>query len=192
MQPTALEPSNHEGRRAVPGLRTPFPMVRYTPAMLAEDPIVQELLETLDEVLAPIINTLDCFDTYLDPRLAPMDFVQYLSSWLLVTQEDGWDEETRRTALALAIERSRWRGTAHGIRARLQSLFGMESTVTDSGSVTVGRDFTDPAAWPDAPPPSVTIRLDPGHHLEMGLDAIKASIASVLPAHATVTIEQGT
>ena len=54
--------------------------------MLAEDPVVQLLLGALDEVLAPIISVLDCFDAYLDPRLAPLDFVDYMSSWLLVSQ----------------------------------------------------------------------------------------------------------
>ena len=80
--------------------------------MLAEDPVVQLLLGALDEVLAPIISVLDCFDAYLDPRLAPLDFVDYMSGWLLVSQVEYWTEETRRATLSSTVPRSKWRGTA--------------------------------------------------------------------------------
>lgn len=186
---TPHDPVATTGRGAVPGLRTPFPMVDFTPAMLAEDPLVREILGALDEGLAPIISTLDCFDAYLDPHLAPMDFVAYLSSWLLVSQEEGWDDETRRTALAMAIQRSTWRGTAHGIEARLASLFGMTVSVEDSGSVTTSRDFTPPELWTRAPAPEVTVTL-PSDGPQIDLPTVRTALSSVLPAHVGVTLQR--
>lgn len=178
------------GRRGVPGLATPFPLADYTPAMLAEDPVVQQLLDALDEVLAPIISTLDCFDAYLDPYLAPIDFVRYLSSWLLVSQQSGLSEEAHRTALALAVQRSTWRGTKRGIEARLRSLLDVDAVVNDIGSVTTSRDFTPPESWPVAPAPEVTISVPAARHLNVELVMVAEALQSVLPAHVSVTITQ--
>ena len=65
-------------RTAVPGLVTPHPIGRPLPALYLDDDFTQRLTAGLDEVLAPVLLTLDCLDAYLDldagagglPRLA--------------------------------------------------------------------------------------------------------------------------
>ena len=65
-------------RRAVAGMLSPFPLQHQIPAMLQEDPFVCRFLDGLDEVLAPIVSVLDCFDSYLDADIAPLDMVRYM------------------------------------------------------------------------------------------------------------------
>ena len=54
------------GRQGIPGARSPFPLADHVPAMLADDPMVVAFLKALDEVWAPVISSLDCFDAYLE------------------------------------------------------------------------------------------------------------------------------
>ena len=55
----AIEPL---GRQGVPGAVSPFPLADHVPAMRADDPMVVAFLTARDEVWAPVISTLDCFD----------------------------------------------------------------------------------------------------------------------------------
>ena len=175
-------------RKFVEGLNTPFPLVNYTPSMLAEDPVVQLLLKALDEVLAPIISVLDCYDAYLDPRLAPLDFVDYMCSWLLVSQVEYWTEETRRASLTSTVQRSRWRGTARSFEERIDSLFGISILVTDSGNVIANSQFTDPDFWEKPVSPAVLVSVPKDSDAIASLEMIHEALQAVLPAHVAMEI----
>ena len=69
-------------RGTIPGLGTPHPLGSGLPALYLEDDLAQRLLAALDEVLAPVLCTLDNLDHYLDPSLAPLDFVEWLAGWV--------------------------------------------------------------------------------------------------------------
>jgi phage tail-like protein len=156
--------------------------------MLAEDPVVQLLLGALDEVLAPIISVLDCYDAYLDPRLAPLDFVDYMSSWLLVSQAEYWTEETRRASLTSTTPRSRWRGTARSFEGRINSLFGISILVTDSGKVIANSQFTDPDLWEKPVSPAVLVSVPKDSDAIASLEMIHEALQAVLPAHVAMEI----
>ncbi|MGV9897114.1 hypothetical protein ACWDVV_23095, partial [Streptomyces tendae] len=47
------------------------------PAVFADDDLALRFVGGLDDVLAPILNVLDCLDTYFDPALTPADFAQW-------------------------------------------------------------------------------------------------------------------
>jgi phage tail-like protein len=187
--PAQGEPSGvGSQRKFIEGLRTPFPLVDYTPSMLAEDPVVQLLLTALDQVLAPIISVLDCYDAYLDPYLAPIDFVEYMSSWLLVTQDEQWTENMKRTALASCIQRSTLRGTKKSFEDRLSELFGDSATVTDSGKVVVSAEPTDPNSWEPAASPSVTVDVPAAQLDAVSISTVKDFLNTILPAHVAMEI----
>ena len=156
--------------------------------MLAEDPVVQLLLGALDEVLAPIISVLDCYDAYLDPRLAPLDFVDYMSGWLLVSQVEYWTEETRRATLSSTVPRSKWRGTAKSFEERINSLFGISILVTDSGKVITNSQFTDPDLWEEAASPAVLVAVPKDSDAFASLEMIREALQAVLPAHVAMEI----
>jgi phage tail-like protein len=183
-------PANSTGERGlVDGLRTPFPLINAVPPMLAEDPFVQRMMPAFDEVLAPIISTLDCFPSYLDPALAPMDMVTYMASWLFPNYEDQLSEEGLRHALATVVERSGWRGTARGIKEALQTFELASIDITDSGSTVVSTKPTDPSTWPEVAPPSTTITCVAGSNASIDDDQIVGIIRFLVPAHVIVTVE---
>src|SRR5262249_33790086 len=62
-------------RGLIESLASPRPIGAELPAAFQEDDFCQRMMTAFDEVLAPLFTTLDCLDSYLDPRLAPDDFV---------------------------------------------------------------------------------------------------------------------
>ena len=182
------DPPNSTGeRRLVEGLGTPFPLINAVPPMLAEDPFVQRMLPGLDEVLAPVISTLDCFPAYLDPSTAPMDMVRYVASWLFPQIDEEWGEDALRHSLATAVARSGWRGTARGLELALVPYEASSVTIEESGSVSVSSTATDPDQWPDAPEPRVTVRFTPAGD---DADRVAKVIRTLVPAHALLTLER--
>lgn len=189
LAPTTTPPEQ-PGRRLVPGLRSPFPMINYTSSMLIEDPVAQKICASLDEVLAPIISSLDCYDSYLDVFLAPMDFVKYMCTWILVNPELGWDDDTVRKSLAHAIRFYEFRGTSRGIRDFLSTVFELDVTVEESGSVITSRDSTDASTWtiPSPPTATITVAARAGSVIDSGL--IGLVLTTAVPAHVDVTLTE--
>ena len=181
-------PANTTGERGlVDGLRTPFPLINAVPPMLADDPFIRRMMPAFDEVLAPIISTLDCFPSYLDPSLAPQDMVRYMASWLFPNYEDQLSEEGLRHALATTVERSGWRGTARGIREALITFELASIDIQDSGGTVVSTTPTDPATWPDVPPPTVKVVCTSGSDATLDHDQIVGLVRNLVPAHVIVT-----
>jgi phage tail-like protein len=181
---------NSTGERGmVDGLRTPFPLINAVPPMLAEDPFVQRMMPAFDEVLAPIISTLDCFPSYLDPALAPMDMVTYMASWLFPNYEDQLSEEGLRHALASVVERSGWRGTARGIREALQTFELASIDIEDSGSTVVSTKPTDPTTWPEVAPPTTKVTCVAGPNASIDDDQIIGILRFLVPAHVILTVD---
>ena len=182
-------PPNTTGeRRLVEGLGTPFPLIDAVPPMLAEDSFVQRMMPAFDEVLAPIISTLDCFPSYLDPALAPMDMVKYMASWLFPNYEDQLSEDGLRHALATVVERSGWRGTARGIVEALETFSLSSIDIQDSGSTVLSATPTDPSTWPDVAPPAVTVTCVMGADSSLNEEQIRAVMRFLVPAHVIVTV----
>lgn len=149
------------GRQGIPGARSPFPLAAQVPAMLADDPMIVAFLDALDEVWAPIVSTLDCFDAYLDPRTAPSDMVAYLGSWILALVEDAQNEQQLREDVATAYATATASGTARVLHQRLVPRETDRVEVIDPGGTHTSTQPTDPQQWSDPEDPTVVIRLTP-------------------------------
>ncbi|MFD0823820.1 phage tail protein, partial [Micromonospora zhanjiangensis] len=99
-------------RGSVPGLVSPHPIGQQLPAMFLEDDFAQRFTAGLDEVLAPILLTLDSLDTYFDLELAPPDFLDWLAGWVAAPVDPDRPPGVRRDLVRHAVEVHRWRGTA--------------------------------------------------------------------------------
>ena len=132
-------------RGLVPDLGVRTPIGRTLPALYHEDEFVQRWCEGLDEVLAPTPSTLDNLWAYLDPRLAPEDFVEWLAGWMGVELDQTWPLERRRELVARAAEVYRGRGTAASLAALVELYVGVRPTVIEGGaaawSITPGSDL---------------------------------------------------
>jgi phage tail-like protein len=174
-------------RAAVPGLSSPHPISEQLPAVYAEDQFVQGFTGALDEVLAPVLSTLDNFSGYLDPALAPEDFVGWLAHWVALGVDESWSPAQLRQLVTRSVELHRWRGTRRGLAEHVGLLTGGTVEVTDSGGVVASPQPGAPL--PDPGPAWVQVRVrvpDPGRIDERRL---RATVVDAVPAHVRVSVE---
>jgi phage tail-like protein len=167
-------------RGLVPGARSPEPLLDLLPAVLQEDPVVERLTAALDEVLAPAFASLNCLPAYLDPRLAPDDFLASLAGWVGVLLNEDWPEQQRRDAVVHAVELHRCRGTAWGLQWQLDLMTEGRAEVVDSGGVRWSRNPTDPEP---AAAPELVVRVRRAGMSESELAATRELVAWAKPAH---------
>ncbi|MDT0436338.1 MULTISPECIES: phage tail protein [Streptomyces] len=175
-------------RAAIPGLPSRYPIGEQLPALYAEDDFAQRFTGGLDTVLAPVFSTLDNLPAYLDPRLAPADFLTWLASWVGAADDPQWPPERRREAVARAVELHRWRGTRRGLVEALRLALGARAEVEDGGgavwSSTPGADL------PPAPSAEVLVRvrpLEPGTRLDLA--RVHELVRTMSPVHTTCRVE---
>jgi phage tail-like protein len=120
-------------RGTVVGLRSPHPISGVLPALYAEDDLAQRFTGALDEVLAPIVSTLDCLDAYFDPALAPADFVDWLAGWVALPLDESWTLDQRRALVAAAVDLHRRRGTPSGLAELVALATGGRVEILESG-----------------------------------------------------------
>lgn len=172
-------------RVGVPGLPTPHPLADRLPAVYLEDGFVQRFTAALDEVLAPVFATLDGLSGYLDPWLAPADFVDWLANWVALDVDESWTPAQRRELIANAVELHRWRGTPRGLAAHVRLLTGSDAEVVDSGGC-VSSDLPN-GPLPGASPARVTLRVRAADAVDEF--RLRAAVAAAVPAHVAVTVE---
>jgi phage tail-like protein len=130
-------------RGAVEGLATPYPLSTLVPGVLQEDPFLVRMTSGLDAVLAPAISALDCIDAYVDPLIAPPDFLEWLATWVGAALDDHWPEERRRRTVLAAAALHRLRGTVEGIRSVVALATGADVEVLEPGSTSWSTSPTD-------------------------------------------------
>lgn len=174
-------------RAEVPGLPSPYPIGETLPAMYQEDEFVQRFVAGLDEVLAPVLLTLDCLDAYLDPALAPEDFLDWLAGWLAVPVDYELPVSLRRELVRRATYLHRWRGTVKGLVEEVHLLTGGEVEVTDTGGVTVST--TGGGTPPEPVPPAVRITVRVADPAAVDQRRLREVVATAVPAHVRATVE---
>lgn len=174
-------------RAAVPGLGTPYPLGTLLPPVLQEDANAMRITAALDEVLTPVIATLDCLPCYIDPALAPPDFVEWLATWVGAILDENWPIERARATVAQAIALHRVRGTVAGLRAHLEAATDARVEVLDSGGVTTS---TSPdCALPGDDQPQVLVRVYRSSRDTIDLTAVEKLVAGAKPAHVAHRVE---
>ena len=174
-------------RGSVDGLPSPQPMEKVLPAVLADDDFAIRFVSGFDDVLAPIFSTLDNLGAYLDPRLAPEDFVAWLGSWVGVVGDDREPAERRRQLVATAADLARRRGTVAGLAKEIALHVDASVQVVDSGGCTWSA--TPGQTPPRTGPATVTIRVRVADPLTFDRGHLDAVVAGALPAHVSHEIE---
>lgn len=174
-------------RAAVPGLPSPHPLAQRLPAVFQDDQFTRRFVSAFDDVLAPIFATLDCLVAYLDPALAPEDFLSWLAGWVALEPDGGWSVAQQRELLRHAVELHRWRGTARGVAAQVRLVTDAQVAVVDSGGCRAGTEPGGPLPDPDPAWVQVTLRVaDPD---TVDLERVRQAVAAAVPAHVTATVE---
>jgi len=123
-------------RGTTPDLGTAYPLGALLPALLQEDPLLMRFTEAIDEVLAPAISALDCLAAYVDPALAPPDYLGWLAGWVGIDLDETWPVELQRAEIARAVTLHRGRGTVDGLRQQLELVTGGQVEVVDTGGIS--------------------------------------------------------
>jgi phage tail-like protein len=113
------------------------------PGLFHEDPLFLGLCAAFDELLGPAVAAVDCFAAYLDPWLAPDDFMAWLATLVGADLGSGSGAPGRqawqRALVASAAPGYRVRGTSAGLRDLVATAAGVPAeqvSVAESGSVT--------------------------------------------------------
>lgn len=177
-------------RALVPGLPTPHPIGPYLPALYQEDRFAQALTSGLDEVLSPLIASLDNLGAYLEPDVAPDDFLAWLGGWVGMDLDEDWPEERRRALVRRAVEIFRIRGTAAGLRAHIELVTGGRVEIVESGGVAWSRESG--ADLPGQPEPRMTIRVNVDDVAGIDTRALDRLVGASKPAHVIHALELAT
>jgi phage tail-like protein len=177
-----------ESRRGlVEGLQSPNPIAPMLPAVLQEDELALQLVAAFDEVLAPVLVTLDSLEAYVDPALCPDDFLDWLAGWIGLVPDENWTVERRRTLAARAVPVYRLRGTVAGLIGHVELLFGERPEVVDSGGVAWS--ITPGADLPGSPEPRVTVRVGIPRDVRVDFERLSALVDAETPAHVISELE---
>ena len=170
-------------RGALPELPSSHPLGAMLPAMFAADDLALRFTAGLDAVLSALLSTLDNLPAYLDPVLAPKDFLAWLSSWVAAELDPEWPLPLRRAVVRRAIALHRRRGTASGLVERLALSLNVRAEVRDGPGT---RWSTTPdAELPDRQADPVVVRV----WGPVEKDRVEAVVASVCPVHVRCVVE---
>jgi phage tail-like protein len=157
------------------------PIGEVLPAVYSEDDFAQRFTGALDEVLAPVLATLDCLDAYFSPALAPADFVDMLAYWVALPLGEGWSVRRRRRLVAAAVALHRRRGTRGGLADLVALVTGGEVEIIESGGCVASAVAGAPLPGSNRPWLHVRVRVaDPA---AVNADRLDDLIATNKPAH---------
>jgi phage tail-like protein len=169
-------------RGLVPGLVNPHPLGRGLPGVYQEeDFFTMRLTEAFDQILAPVISTLDNLPAYFDPHLAPEDFLGWLSGWVAFDLDETWDLAVRRDAIARAVDLLRRRGTASGLADEVELVTGAEVEVVENGGTAWSLDPSSPMVG--SPAPALVVRIRAPDPAGIDVERIDRIVAAAKPAH---------
>jgi phage tail-like protein len=178
-------------RGTIDDLATPHPLGHLLPGLYHDNDIAQRFTGALDVVLAPVLGTLDSSDAYVDPRLAPLDFVEWLAEWVGVELDASWPEGRQRALVHRAAELFAWRGTVRGVAEAVAIYTGAIPEILESGAT----------AWTGTPPPTgelpgspaggliVRVRVPAGEGQSIDLGRLDRLVEAAKPAHIAHRVE---
>jgi phage tail-like protein len=173
--------------RGLVAVGTAHPMGPSLPALYQDDTFVQQMLDGLDAVLAPVLTTIDNFDAYLDPRLTPDDFLTWLAGWVGVAMDESWDEDRRRAIVGRAVELYRLRGTAAGLAGQVEIQTGGSVEIVENGAT--GWSVDPGGELPGTPEPMVVVRVTVPDPKAIDTQRLDTLVSAAKPAHVLHRIE---
>lgn len=154
------------------------PLHVNVPGLLQDDPLYRLLCAAFDDLLAPAVVALDCFDAYLDAALTPADFLPWLGGLV--------GAEPERAAIGRAHADYAEYGSVDALRAAAARAAGVgldAVTVTDPGGVTWSSAPAEVTTEPRGPV-RVVIRA-----AAVDAEPVRAAVEAARPVHCPVEVE---
>ncbi|QMU71003.1 phage tail protein [Streptacidiphilus sp. P02-A3a] len=174
-------------RGSIDGLGTRHPIGLQLPAVYADDELAQRFTAGLDDVIAPLLNVLDCMDSYFRPSLAPEDFTAWLGGWVGAETEPDTSLPLLRESVASAAGLHRLRGTRRGLAEAVRLAFGTVPEITESG----GADWSARplGAFPGDPRPHLLVVLRVDDPATIDVQRLDELVRAARPAHIPCTVQ---
>ena len=168
-------------RGPVAGLPSPLPLADTLPACSGTDRFAESLCAGLDEVLAPVLLSLDGFPAYLDLGTAPEDMVAWLAQWLGMTVDPNAALGQQRELLQSAGELHALRGTRRGLELAVQAELGVPVQVVETGASSWSAQ--PGGELPGEPVPAVVVVARPQDGQDVDIERLDALVRAIKPAH---------
>ena len=176
-------------RGTVDELISPHPLGAMLPGVYQGDDFAQRFTAGLDDVIAPVLSTLDNLAAYFDPATAPDDFLDFLSRWVGIDFEASWSMSRRRQVIAHAVDLHRRRGTSRGIREAVALVTDAAVEVVENGGSSWSQ--APGSRLPGDPTPHLVVRIDADELSDLDRRRIDALVGAVKPAFVPHEIELG-
>lgn len=182
-------------RAAIADLPTPHPVLPTLPGIYQHQPgevsagFVERFCGALDEVLSPVVGTLDNVPAYLDVGTAPPDFLPWLAHWLGLPPGPGHRDRDRRGLLRAAATQQGWQGTSRGIALVVETVFGFRAVVEESGGATWSVEPGEQGVTAGGGAPQIVVRLSVPESASVDEPRLDALVASLTPAHVAYRVE---
>lgn len=167
------------------------PLIHELPSIYQDSMFLAGFTGGLDAVLAPAVAVIDCLHAYVDPAVAPEDFVAWLGGWVGANLEEDWTLDRRRTFVAEAVRIFAMRGTARGLVEELEIYSGGDVEISDPGSVWTSPSPTGDAERDERRDDDRTVRVvvDVPDSSTVNWAALREMVRAAVPAHLPVEIE---
>jgi phage tail-like protein len=166
------------------------PIIQALPSIYQGHLFLEQFTAGLDEVLAADHCDLDCLHAYIDPALAPADFVHWLGDWVGLGLDEDWSLERRRRLVASAVDMFAKRGTTEGLRREIELYTDGIAQIEDPGgtvaSSTPGASFDRVDHVRDR---TVRVVVDVDNASSVNWNGLQEIIRAAIPAHLPVEVE---
>jgi phage tail-like protein len=175
-------------RGLIGGLPSPHPLGAALPAVYQEeDRFAMRLTSAFDDVLAPIVSTLDNLPAYFAPSLTPEDFLAWLADWVAFDLDESWSVARRREAVARAVDILRRRGTSIGLAEEVALVTGGEVEIIENGGTAWSLDPASPMVG--SPKPALIVRVTVDDPSAIDVDRVDRVVSAAKPAHVPHRVE---
>lgn len=174
-------------RADIAALPSPHPLARTLPGLYQGQGFVERFCDALDEVLAPVVSTLDNLPAYLDVATAPDDLLPWLAAWTGMSLDPGQPRDRQRLLLRQAVSLQGIQGTPRGIALAVEAVFGLRAEVQETGAVSWSMDAD--AALPGEPLQAFVVQVFATEGQPVDEQRLDLVVSSLKPAHVVHRVE---
>jgi phage tail-like protein len=174
-------------RGEIAALPSPHPLARTLPGLFHGESFVERLCAALDDVLAPVVCTLDNLPAYLDVATAPEDLLPWLAAWTGMSVDPGQSRERQRLLLRRAVALQGIQGTPRGIELAVEAVFGLRAEVQETGAVTWSMESETPL--PGEPLQAFVVQVFAAQDQVVDEQRLDLVVSSLKPAHVVHRVE---
>lgn len=172
-------------RGLVAEARSPVSLLGMLPGIYLEDDLACRLVAAFDDALTPVFLALDNLPAYLDPELAPDDFLRWLGRWVAAVDDAELPADRRRALVAGAVALHARQGTAGGLAELVELVTGEAADIEESGAAAWS---TSPGTGPPGGSrPGVVVRVPEGTDRRLLQIVLDGACPAHLPHRITTT-----